>query len=49
MRAVAAQYGVSLATVQRWVARAGDRRLDRVDWSESRGGRFRPLCRLSKN
>lgn len=39
MRAVAAQYGVSLATVQRWVTRAGDQRLDRVDWSESRGGR----------
>lgn len=39
MRAVAAQHGVSLATVQRWVARAGDQRLDRVDWSEARGGR----------
>ncbi len=39
MRAVAARHGVSLATVQRWVVRAGDQRLDRVDWSETRGGR----------
>jgi hypothetical protein len=27
-------YGVGLATVQRWVARAADSRLDRVDWSD---------------
>lgn len=39
MRAVAEQFGVSLHTVQRWVARAGKKRLDRVDWSDSRGGR----------
>ena len=39
MRAVAAQFGVSLCTVQRWVAHAGDQRLDRVDWSGARGGR----------
>lgn len=39
MRAVAARHGVSLATVQRWVVRAGDQQLDRVDWSETRGGR----------
>lgn len=39
MRVVAVQFGVSLHTVQRWVAHAGDRRLDRVDWSGARGGR----------
>jgi putative transposase len=34
LRQVAHRFGVSLPTVQRWVARAGDQRLDRVDWSE---------------
>ncbi len=32
-RAVARSFGVSLPTVQRWVARAGRQRLDRVDWA----------------
>ncbi len=40
MRAVAREAGVSLRTVQVWVARAGNLRLDRVDWSDRpRGGR----------
>lgn len=39
MRSVAAQFGVGLYTVQRWVAHAGGQRLDRVEWSGSRGGR----------
>lgn len=39
MRSVATQFGVSLATVQRWVRHAGGHRLDRVDWSDRRGGR----------
>lgn len=39
MRSVARRFGVSLHTVQRWVAHAAGRRLDRVDWSGSRGGR----------
>lgn len=39
MRSVAGRFGVSLATVQRWVAHAGEARLDRVDWSGTRGGR----------
>jgi len=34
MRSVAAGYGVRLAAVQRWVARAKGRRLDRVDWED---------------
>lgn len=34
MRSVARQFGVSLPTVQRWLQRAADRRLDRVDWSD---------------
>lgn len=38
--AVAKTCGVSLRTVQVWVARAGSERLDRVDWSDRpRGGR----------
>jgi len=39
-RVVARDCGVSLRTVQVWVARAGRARLDRVDWSDRpRGGR----------
>jgi transposase-like protein len=39
MRSVASRFGVHLRTVQRWVTHAGEERLDRVDWSGSRGGR----------
>lgn len=39
MRSVAKDFGTSLHTVQRWVAHAGEARLDRVDWSGRRGGR----------
>jgi len=38
-RAVAIKFGVALSTVQRWLAHATEQRLDRVDWSETRGGR----------
>ena len=34
LRAVARTFRVSLHTVQRWGARAGQRRLDRVDWAD---------------
>jgi hypothetical protein len=34
LRAVARSCRVSLHTVQRWVARASDTRLDRVDWTD---------------
>lgn len=34
MRAVARTFRVSLLTVQRWVERARDQRLDRVDWAD---------------
>jgi hypothetical protein len=34
LRTVARQFGMSLLTVQRWVERAGRRRLDRVDWAD---------------
>lgn len=37
-RAVARRFGVSLHTVQRWVARAGTTRLDRVDWHDRPAG-----------
>jgi putative transposase len=33
-RSVARDYGISLHTVQRWVARAEGQRLDRVDWDD---------------
>ena len=33
MRSVARTHHVSLCTVQRWMQRAGTRRLDRIDWS----------------
>lgn len=41
-RAVARSYRVSLSTVQRWVARAGELPLDEVDWSD-----HPPGCRAS--
>jgi transposase len=34
LRAVAAQFGVGIATVAHWVARAKGQRLDRVDWGD---------------
>ena len=37
-REVARQYHVRLSTVQFWVERAGDQRLDRVDWSSHPSG-----------
>jgi transposase len=40
LRSVARQFHVSLRTVQIWVSRARDQRLDRVDWTDRpRGGR----------
>jgi hypothetical protein len=38
MRSVARRFGVSLCTVQRWVARAKGQRLDRVDLLDRPGG-----------
>jgi transposase-like protein len=38
LRSVARRFGVSLCTVQRWVARAKGRRLDRVDLLDRPGG-----------
>ena len=45
MRSVARRCGVSLRTVQRWVRRAGQQRLDRVDWSSRLRGRRSPVNR----
>lgn len=40
LRAVARRFRVSLATVQYWLGRAGQERLDGVDWTDApRGGR----------
>src|SRR6266540_1672730 len=44
-RAVARSFGVSLATVQLWLQRAADERLDRVDWSDRPSTRQR-LARI---
>ena len=45
MREVARRFGVPLATVQLWVARAEGRRIDRVDFSNRRPGLRRPVNR----
>ena len=45
MRAVAAEFDVTLATVQRWAKRAGHRRLDRIDWSDRPDGCRTPVNR----
>lgn len=47
MRAVARRWHVSLSTVQRAVRRAGDERLDRVDWAEQPSGRRPAVNRLA--
>lgn len=47
-RSVARRFQVSLPTVQYWVARAGDRRLDRVAWSDRRRGPVRPVNRTAE-
>lgn len=44
LRATARRFGVSLRTVQVWVARAQGQRLDRVDWSNRPAG-----CRTPAN
>src|SRR5437762_6291611 len=45
LREVARRFGVALATVQFWVARAGRQRLDRVDWADRPDGPRRPANR----
>src|SRR3954468_18746288 len=45
MRQVARRFRVALSTVQFWVARAGNHRLDRVDWSDRPDGPPRPVNR----
>jgi hypothetical protein len=45
MRAVARRFGVSLCVVQHWVGRAGNRRLDRVDFGDRRPGPPQPVNR----
>jgi putative transposase len=45
LRRVADQFGVSLSTVQHWVARAAGQRLDRVDWSDRPCGLATPVNR----
>jgi hypothetical protein len=47
LRAVAAEFKVTLRTVQRWLARAGEERLDRVDFSDHAPGAAVSLQRTS--
>jgi transposase-like protein len=47
LRRAAREYGVTLRTVQRWVERASDKRLDRIDWSARPAGSPKPLNRMS--
>jgi hypothetical protein len=49
MREVARRFKASLATVQLWVARAGDQRLDRVDWGDRPDGTPRPANRTPQD
>lgn len=46
LRRVAREFQVSLKTVQRWVARAGTSRLDRVDFTDRPAGPPRPANRI---
>jgi len=48
MRRVADQFGVTLSTVQRWVARAAGQRLDRVDWTDRPCGLPTPVNRTDR-
>jgi len=48
MRHVADQFGVALATVQRWVARAKGQRLERVDWTDRPCGLPTPVNRTER-
>lgn len=47
MRSVAREFHTNARMVQRWVARAGAKRLDRVDWSDRPSGAPRPVNRTS--
>ena len=49
LREVARRFGAALSTVQLWVARAGSRRLDRVDWADRLDGPSRPANRSSQD
>src|SRR3954447_13608386 len=48
LREVARRFGVALATVRLWVARAEGSRLDRVDYAAKPPGRPRPVNRSSQ-
>jgi transposase-like protein len=48
MREVARDHGISLSTLQRWVTRAADRRLDRVDFNDRPAGPRTPANRVSR-
>jgi len=48
LRQTALRFGVSLATVQFWVARAKDLRLDRVDFADRPLGACRPANRVPR-
>jgi putative transposase len=48
-RQVADRFGIALRTVQRWVARAGEQRLDRVDWSDRPCGLPTPVNRTERH
>jgi hypothetical protein len=49
LRQIARHCGVALSTVQFWVARAGDRRLDRVDWADRPDGPRQPANRSPRD
>jgi len=48
MRSVARRFAVSLDTVQRWISRAGNQRIDRVDFANQPPGARLPANRVSE-
>lgn len=49
MREVSREFGVSLSVVQRWINRASEQRIDRVDWSSKSTSPGRARNRTSEN
>ncbi len=48
IRDVAVEFGVTKTTVERWKRRTGEKRLDRVDWTNQPDGPPRPANRSSE-
>ena len=47
IRFVATKFGVNKSTVERWIRRTKDKRLDRIDWSDRPDGSPLPVNRYA--